>query len=222
MLGSKINKAQETHYSEDQSIVLKDRFTELLFKLKQDLQEIKELEVIEKLEVEGTGKDQESENEDKQASFVTRHFNELEELKTIFSSSLVCVEDVTWFLRSAIFELMSCEPESFTIDLLELYKCLLEQAELPSKKIYHEHLQALLDKKTDEKSNFPFVDFFPVLSAARKRNAGEVFSEQDVPIKRSKLSKRVLSPSPLALQDNRLSAKVGADQDERLTIQFLS
>ena len=43
MLSNKINKAQATHYFEDKNIVLKGRFAELLFKLEQDLQEIKEL-----------------------------------------------------------------------------------------------------------------------------------------------------------------------------------
>ena len=221
MLSNKINKAQATHYFEDKNIVLKGRFAELLFKLEQDLQEIKELEAIEKLEVEKRDKDEERKNEDSQVSFVSRHFIELEILIKIFASLFVRVGDVTWFLRSAIFDLMSCEPESFSIEPLELYECMLEWAELSSKKVFHEHLQALLDKKTDDKSNFPFVRFFPVLSTARKRSAGVLSECNSVPKKRPKLSK-CLSPSPLALQYNHLSAKVREHQDERLTIQSLS
>lgn len=219
MLGNETNKTQEANYSEDKSMVLKGQFTELLFKLEQDLQEIKELEIIEKSEVEEI--DGKSENEDSQASFVARHFIELEVLKKIFTSLLVRSEDVTWFLRSAIFDLMSCEPESFSIEPLELYECMLERAELLSKDVFHEHLQALLDKKTDEKSNFPFVRFFPVLSAVRKRSAGIFLEDNLVPKKKLKLP-RCVPPSPLALQHDHLSAEPGAHQDKHLMVKPLS
>jgi hypothetical protein len=171
MLNRKANKIQKTHYSQDKNLISSQRFTRLLFELEQDLREMEELEINEKLATAGKNNQEENENEDSPTSFVTRYFSELKTLKKIFISSPARIENVIWFLRSAIFDLMSCEPESFNIEPLELYACMLEWAELSSRKVFRKHLQALLDKKTSDKSTFPFVRFFPVLSAARKRSA---------------------------------------------------
>lgn len=221
MLSDKTNKPQDINDSEDKNLVLKERCTALLFELEQDLQEIKELEINEKLVIEGESANEKNQDEDSQVSFVARHFIELENLKKIFISSSVRIEDVIWFLRSAIFDLMSCESESFSIEPLELYECMLERAELSSRKVFHEHLQALLDKKTDDKSTFPFARFFPVLSAARKRSA-ELFSERNFfSTKRPKLSR---CRSPLLLHEGRchLVAKIDEYQDQRFVIEPLS
>ena len=218
MLKRKTNKIPKTHSSEDKNLISNQRFTRLLFELEQDLREMEELEINEKLAI--AGKNNQEENEDSPTSFVTRYFSELKTLKEIFISSPARIENVIWFLRSAIFDLMSCEPESFNIEPLELYACMLEWAELSSRKVFRKHLQALLDKKTSDKSTFPFVHFFPVLSAARKRSAEFCSKANFVPSKRLKLS-TCLCPSPLALPLKQLSAEIVEHQGERFIIKPL-
>lgn len=89
--------------------------------------------------------------EDNQEIFLAYHLEELEALKEISTLSLISIEDITWFLKTAIFDLMSEIPEEFSIKPLALYECMLKKIESFSQKSdFLEHKNILLDLKNEE------------------------------------------------------------------------
>ena len=158
--------------SDEETIVSKDRFNELLLKLEQVLKELKrenEKENNKNSSEVDKKMDETSGNGDREEGFLNCHLKELEELKEISTSKSIGIEDIKWFFNSALFNLMNEVPECFIIEPIEIYECMLERIEITSKEKFHEHLAILLRKKTEEKNIFPFVRFFPILSAAKKR-----------------------------------------------------
>lgn len=208
------NITEELGHSDQETMVSKDRFSELLFKLEQDLEELKkenEEDVLDQetkkehnenlteSEKENKKSDEISEDEDSEKGLLDYHFKELEKLKKISTLSLVQIKHIKWFFSTALFVLMNEMPESFDIKPIEIYNCMLDRVQIKSKQDFHKHLKVLLDEKTMEKE-FPFVRFFPVLSAAKKRKSsvlGESFSPE---VKRIQLS-------PLSLESQNTSFK---------------
>lgn len=142
-------------------------------------------------------------SENREEGFLDYHLKELEKLKKISILPLIQIKHIKWFFDTALFDLMNeVVPESFNMQSIEIYECMLERTEITSKEKFHEHLTILLRKKTEEKNTFPFVRFFPILDAARKRK-NHVLDEGS-----SSMTKRIkLSPSPLALEDSSTSFK---------------
>ena len=201
--------------SDEETIVSKDRFSELVLKLEQVLDELKkedEEEVL-NLEVkkensqnlieskkEDERTDEESENEGSEKGFLDYHLNELKKLKEISSLKSLKITDINWFFDTALFNLMNELPEEFVIKPEEIYRSMLNRFEITSKEKFQEHLKVLLEQKTKEKE-FLFVRFFPVLSAAKKRNSN-VLDDSSSPE-----TKRVKLPSPLSLENSSISFK---------------
>ncbi len=71
---------------------------------------------------------------------------------------IINIEDVTSFLDTNIFALMIELPEVFSFKLLTLYACMLNCIGSFSKKAYQEHLQLLLDLKTEEAKDLLYID----------------------------------------------------------------
>jgi hypothetical protein len=197
---------EESDDSVEQPIDLNDASSELLLTLEKDLKEIDALEL--------RYKEDENSEDDSEDGFLTEHFEEYEDLKKIFASSGVTLGDISWFFRTALFDLMSVEPESFVIEPIEIYECMLERIQISSKEVFRQHLKILLDKKTEDKSMFAFARFFPVLREAREKGSSEVnrkrrFSEENSQNKRIKLT-----PSPLSMENNQLSNPPTSDDQE--------
>lgn len=145
------------------------------------------------------------------------HFCELKKLKEIEMLSVINIEYITWFLESAIFNLMGEIPEEFSIVPLELYECILERIGGFSREDYLKHIEKLLSLKNEENAKLfsllllkkkldkkiteeierkrqnPVQSFFHALNA-RKRSLEES-SALPIPTKRIKLQ----ATSPLAL-----------------------
>ncbi len=115
---------------------------------------------------------------------LNEHFKELKELKETAALSIITIEDITSFLDTNIFALMVELPEVFSFKLLTLYTCMLSCVESFPKKAYQEHLQLLLDLKTDETK-----DLLLLINDKRKKqqsfllNAENTETEQHVSIR---------------------------------------
>ena len=121
--------------SDEETIVSKDRFSELVLKLEQVLDELKkedEEEVL-NLEVkkensqnlieskkEDERTDEESENEGSEKGFLDYHLNELKKLKEISSLKSLKITDINWFFDIAIFNLMNEIFEEIVIKPVEI------------------------------------------------------------------------------------------------------
>lgn len=177
---------EELSDSDKKTIVSKDRFIELLFQLEQDLEELKKEDEEDVLNherkktnsqnlPESEKKDKKmdgiSENEASEETFLGYHLEELKKLKKLSTLTTLEVKDIEWFFDTALFDLMNELPECFVIEPEEIYQCMLERIEITSKKYFQEHLTVLLRKKTEEKNTFPFVRFFPILSAKTRGRA---------------------------------------------------
>lgn len=187
-----ISPDEETSFNNKQ-------FNELLLKLEKDLKILKD----------DLGED------------LIEHFKELEELKKTATFSIINIEDVTSFIHTNIFALMIELPEAFSFKLLTIYECMLKCVGYFPKKAYREHLQLLLDLKTDEtkdllllindkrkkqqsfllnaetKQQVSIRPFFSILSEIKTKKRGN--SENVETTSKRKQSRKI---SPLALPNN--------------------
>lgn len=200
--------------SDEETTVSNDQFSELLFHLEQDLEELKkenEEDVLnKKIKKENqtlveSKKDVKkigdaSGDEGSEEDFLHYHLEELKKLKKISTLKSIKLKHINWFFDTALFNLMNELPEEFVIEPEEIYQRMLERFEITSKGKFHEHLKVLLEQKTKEKE-FPFVRFFPVLNATKKRNSS-VLDDSSSPE-----TKRVKLPSPLSLENSSISFK---------------
>ena len=195
-----LNDAIYEEISSDEETNLSKQLKDLLLKLESDLKILKD----------DSGED------------LSEHFKELEELKKV-DLSVIEIKDVTDFLKTNIFSLMIVLSEVFNLKPLTIYGCMLKSVRSFPKTAYQEHLQVLLDLKTEEtrellllikderkerkqksflpneekKQQVSIRSFFSILSDEKTKKRGNL---EDV--ESTARHKRLRKISPLALPNN--------------------
>jgi len=156
---SKIN------YSQTEEIVLKQR-RNMLFSLALVEKDLKELGI--------SG----NENQPDLDDFFEVYFDNLEELKKMTSSKSISIDNIDWFLRSDLFELVLENSDYFDVKLTDLYEILLENTEIKTKKDFITHKQ-LLEKVLNENN---YKEFYNILSKNKKQLSQNLRTYHNIPI----------------------------------------
>lgn len=156
---SKIN------YSQTEEIVLKQR-RNMLFSLALVEKDLKELGI--------SG----NENQPDLDDFFDVYFDNLEELKKMTSSKSISIDNIDWFLRSDLFELVLENSDYFDVKLTDLYEILLANTEIKTKKDFITHKQ-LLEKVLNENN---YKEFYNILSKNKKQLSQNLRTYHNIPI----------------------------------------
>lgn len=167
-------KFSEINYSQQEKMVLKQRRNILisLSLLEQDLKEDKVPDEEGQLELED--------------DFYEVYFEDLEKLKTILASESIFIKNINWFFESDLFEFISGASDCFDVELVDLYKMLLEGTEIKSIDDFIQHKQLL--ERAQKESSLDYNEFYAVLSNTNKQLAEDL---------RKSLIAKDLSKSPV-------------------------
>lgn len=137
-------KSSEINYSQQEELVIKQRLNNLILLsiLKQELNRAHKDELFEV------------------------YLEDLEKLKKLLSSELISFKDVQWFFDSDLFEFISSTSDCCDKNM-DLYKALLENTEIKTRKDFTEHDQLLKTKRKEKYINYK--EFYDVLSATKKQ-----------------------------------------------------
>jgi hypothetical protein len=108
------------------------------------------------------------ENMDNESNFFEVYFQDLKELKKIFSSEYITPDNIKWFLHSDLFEFISEATECFDVNLEDLYECMIQNTDINTKKDFSFHKQILENAKKEVES-FDYEAFYAVLSKTKKQ-----------------------------------------------------
>jgi hypothetical protein len=161
-------QSSEINYSQQEEMVLEQRLNILisLSFLEQDLKE---------------AKDSEEEGQLCLDDFFEVYFEELDKLKTILSSESISIKNIDWFFESDLFQFISGASDCFDVELVDLYKILLEDTEIKTKKDFISHKQILENAKKEIRS-FDYEAFYAVLSNTKKQLEDNLRSSPCIPV----------------------------------------
>ncbi|MDQ8039765.1 MAG: hypothetical protein AAGB33_00105 [Cellulomonas sp.] len=80
-------------------------------------------------------------------NFFEKHFQELDNLKTILFFDTIEQENIEWFFNSYLFDLIAAEPENFSVKLTDIYRLMIHDVKIVTNKDFNEQRQILLNKK---------------------------------------------------------------------------
>ncbi|MEN9447625.1 MAG: hypothetical protein RJA25_915 [Bacteroidota bacterium] len=101
--------------------------------------------------------------------FIEVYFEELEQLKKIFTTESISIKDIDWFFQSDLFQFVSKNPEFLDVELADLFKMLLEETEIKTIEDFIKHKQLL--EKAQEENLIDYKKFYAVLSSTNKQLA---------------------------------------------------
>ena len=108
------------------------------------------------------------ENMDNESNFFEVYFEDLKELKKIFSSEYITPKNIAWFLHSDLFEYISEATDCFDVNLEDLYECMIQNTDINTKKDFSSHKQ-ILENAKKEIVSFDYEAFYDVLSNTKKQ-----------------------------------------------------
>lgn len=148
MIEKLLSLSSEINYSESEEKMLNQRLTTLI-----------SLSILD---------DDLDENIDHQSDFFKVYFEDLKKLKEIFSSECITFQNIKWFLQSDLFEFISEAADCFDVRLEDLYKSMLQNTDINTKKDFFSHNEILKNTKKEIHS-FDYKAFYVILSNKKKQ-----------------------------------------------------